>query len=66
MAEPPPPPPPPADQPVTKTIEQGQTAEQVIAALGPPVKIVKLGAKEIYFYKDLKVTLTGGKVTDIE
>ena len=64
MAEPPPPPPP--DAPVTKTIEQGQTTEQVIAALGQPVKIVKLGAKQIYFYKDLKVTFTDGKVSDVE
>jgi hypothetical protein len=66
MAEPPPPPPPPPDQAVTKTIEQGQTSEQVIAALGQPVKVVKLGAKEIYFYKDLKVTFTDGKVTNVE
>ena len=66
MAEPPPPPPPPSDAPVTKTIEQGQTMEQVIAALGQPVKIVKLGSKQIYFYKDLKVTFTDSKVSDVE
>ena len=67
MAEPPPPPPPPTgEQPPTKTIEQGQTVEQVIAALGQPARIAKVGVKEIYFYKDLKVTFTDGKVSDVE
>ena len=66
---PPPPPPPPLaaePPPPPKTIEQGQTGEQVIAAFGQPARIVKLGAKVIYFYKDLKVTLTNGKVSNVE
>ena len=56
----PPPPPPPL------TLEVGQTKEQVIAALGQPEKIVGLGTKQILFYRGLKVTLVGGKVTAIE
>ena len=59
------PPPPPADQP-PQTIEIGQTTDQVVAALGQPQKIAKVGAKQIYFYKDLKVTFTSGKVSDVE
>lgn len=68
MAEPPPPPlPPPAEpQAPPKTIEVGQTVEQVVAALGQPVKIVKLASKEMYFYKDLKITFVNGKVSDVE
>jgi hypothetical protein len=48
------------------TIEIGQTVEQVKAALGQPTNIVKLGAKQIYLYKDLKVTFTDGKVSDVQ
>jgi hypothetical protein len=59
------PPPPPADQP-PQTIEIGQTVDQVVAALGQPQKIAKVGAKQIYFYKDLKVTFNNGKVSDVE
>ncbi|HTQ55240.1 MAG TPA: hypothetical protein VMI94_12315 [Bryobacteraceae bacterium] len=57
------PPPPPAD-PVE--VKVGQTEEQVVAALGQPLKKAKVGAKEIYFYKDLKVTFVNGKVKDVE
>jgi hypothetical protein len=59
------PPPPPADQP-PQTIEIGQAVDQVVAALGQPQKIAKVGAKQIYFYKDLKVTFTSGKVSDVD
>ena len=58
-------PPPPADQP-TQTIEIGQTVDQVVAALGQPQKIAKVGTKQIYFYKDLKVTFNDGKVSDVD
>lgn len=57
---PPPPPAPPA------TVEMGQTPDQVTAILGQPEKIINLGAKQIYVYKDLKVTFVKGKVTDAE
>ncbi len=48
------------------TIEPGQTIEQVQASLGQPEKIVNLGAKQIYVYKDLKITFVNGKVTDVQ
>jgi hypothetical protein len=49
-----------------QTIEKGQTPDQVEAALGKPDKIVNLGAKQLYIYKDLKVTFMNGKVSDVE
>ena len=62
------PPPPPPDQPVAPppTITLGQKKDDVIAAFGQPTKAVKLGAKEILYFKDLKVTLVNGKVTDVQ
>ncbi len=59
----PPPPPPPADP---KTIALKQTTDQVVASFGQPEKIIKLGTKEIYVYKDMKVTFVAGKVTDVQ
>jgi hypothetical protein len=59
------PPPPPADAP-PPTIAIGQTKDQVTAAFGQPARVAKLGAKEIYYYKDMKVTLTNGKVSNVE
>ena len=59
------PPPPPSDTPPLM-IERGQTRDQVTAALGQPVKIVKLGGKEIFYYKDMKVTFTAGKMSNVE
>ena len=47
-------------------IEKGQTPDQVKAALGQPDKIVNLGAKQIYVYKDIKVTFINGKVADVQ
>jgi hypothetical protein len=59
------PPPPPSDAP-PPTIAIGQTRDQVTAGFGQPVRIAKLGAKEIFYYKDLKVTFTNGKVSNVE
>jgi hypothetical protein len=59
-----PPPQAPAAQP--ETIQAGQTPDQVKAILGEPDKIVSLGSKTIFVYKDLKVTFVNGKVTDAE
>ncbi len=47
-------------------IEKGQTIDQVVAAIGQPDKIVNLGAKQIYVYKDIKVTFLNGKVSDVQ
>ncbi|HEX9111546.1 MAG TPA: hypothetical protein VF845_08720 [Terriglobales bacterium] len=52
--------------PEPQQIEKGQTPDQVKASLGPPEKIVNLGAKQIYVYKDLKVTFVNGKVSDVQ
>src|SRR6266446_10442921 len=45
-----------APPPEPQQIEKGQTPDQVKAAIGVPDKIVNLGAKQIYVYKDIKVT----------
>ncbi len=47
-------------------IEKGQTPDQVKAAIGVPDKIISLGAKQIYVYKDIKVTFINGKVSDVQ
>jgi hypothetical protein len=48
------------------TVAIGQTTDEVVAILGQPEKILNLGAKQIYVYKDLKVTFVKGKVTDAQ
>jgi len=52
--------------PEPQQIEKGQTPDQVKAAIGPPDKIVNLGTKQIYVYKDIKVTFLNGKVSDVQ
>jgi hypothetical protein len=47
-------------------IEKGMTPDQVKAANGVPDKIINLGAKQIYVYKDIKVTFLNGKVSDVQ
>jgi hypothetical protein len=59
------PPPPPADTPPPE-IKLGQTKDQVLAAFGQPTRMAKVGVKEILYYKDMKVTLTNGKVSNVE
>ena len=59
------PPPPPADAP-PPTIAIGQTKDQVTAAFGQPTRMAKVGVKEIFYYKDMKVTFTNGKVSNVE
>jgi len=54
----------PAQEP--QNIQLGQTVEEVEAALGQPEKKVNLGAKQIYVYKDLKITFVKGKVSDVQ
>ena len=49
-----------------QTIQLGMTTDQVQAALGKPEKIVNLGPKQLYVYKDLKVTFVNGKVSDVQ
>lgn len=75
ISEPPPPPPPPSEPPpppepprtsAAVELKMGMTADQVRAAKGQPVSSTKLGAKEILVYRDIRVTLTSGKVTNVE
>jgi hypothetical protein len=50
----------------TRTVALGQTPAQVRAALGAPNTIIKLGAKQIFVYKDMKVIFINGKVSNVE
>jgi hypothetical protein len=50
----------------TPTLTLGLSIDQVKAIQGEPQKIVDLGAKQIYMYKDLKITFSDGKVIDIQ
>jgi hypothetical protein len=58
-----PPPPPPGPPP---TIALGQTVDQVTAGMGQPTRVIDLGTKKIYVYKDMKVTFKAGKVSDVQ
>jgi len=59
------PPPPPADTP-PPTISLGQTMDQVTAGFGQPLKVAKLGVKTIFYYKEMKITFTNGKVSNVD
>lgn len=48
------------------TIQLGQSPDDVKGMLGQPQKIVDLGVKQIYIYKDMKITFVKGKVTDVQ
>ena len=56
----------PQQQAPPATIAVGQTVDQVQASLGQPEKIVNLTNKQIYVYKDLKITFVNGKVSDVQ
>lgn len=54
-------------QPVPpQNIAPGETAEQVMAALGQADYTVNLGAKQIFLYPNLKITLQNGKVSSVQ
>jgi len=59
------PPPPPPDAP-PPTIEVGPTMDQITTGFGQPLRVAKLGVKTIFYYKDMKVTFTNGKVSNVE
>ncbi len=62
---PPAPPAPPAAQ-SGPTVTMNMTTDEVVAAMGPPSKIVDLGATKKYIYKDMKITFVNGRVTDVQ
>ena len=37
-----------------------------LAELGAPTRIANLGPNTIYYYNDMKVTFTDGKVSDVQ
>jgi len=49
-----------------QTIQMGMSTDQVQGVLGKPDKIFNLGTKQIYVYKDVKVTFLNGKVSDVQ
>ena len=49
-----------------KTISLGQSTAEVEGVLGKPEKIVNLGSKVTYIYKDMKVVFVDGKVADVQ
>jgi hypothetical protein len=50
----------------SKTVKLGMSTDEVKKALGNPDKIVDLGAKQVYIYKDMKVIFMDGKVSDVQ
>ncbi len=46
--------------------QEGQSIEEVVAALGQPQEKLKAGNKDIYLYKDCKITFVDGKVSSVE
>jgi hypothetical protein len=47
-------------------VKEGQTMDEVVAAMGQPQEKLKAGNKEIYLYKDVKITFVDGKVSSVE
>lgn len=56
----------PEQQVEPQTVQLGMTTDQVQATLGKPDKIFNLGVKQIYVYKDVKITFMNGKVSDVQ
>ncbi len=47
-------------------ITLGQSIDNVTSALGSPIRIIDLGARKIYTYKDMKIIFMNGKVSDVQ
>jgi len=50
----------------SKTVKLGMSTDEVKKTLGNPDKIVDLGAKQIYIYKDMKIVFIDSKVSDVQ
>ncbi len=50
----------------TKTIKIGMSTDEVKKSLGSPDKIVDLGEKQIYIYKDMRVVFKDAQVADVQ
>jgi hypothetical protein len=55
--------PPPTE---TAKIALGQPTAEVVESLGQPLRILNLGPKTVYVYKDMKITFRAGKVSNVE
>ena len=54
------------DPAAPKTVKIGASVAELIAAMGQPKSIVDGGAKKVYVYPNLKVTIVNGKVSSID
>jgi hypothetical protein len=52
--------------PAPPTIKIGQSQDAVVAALGQPDSVDASGTKQVYVYKNVKVTFINGKVSAVE
>ena len=52
--------------PAQPALMPGLSIDQTKAIRGEPQRIVEVGNRKIYVYKDLKITFTNGRLTDIE
>ena len=50
----------------SKTIKLGMSTDEVKKSLGNPDKIVDLGTKQVYVYKDMKVVFLNNQVSDVQ
>lgn len=50
----------------SKTVKLGMSTDEVKKTLGNPDKIVDLGAKQVYVYKDMKIIFVDAKATDVQ
>jgi hypothetical protein len=50
----------------SKIVRLGMSPDEVKKSLGNPDKIVDLGSKQVFIYKDMKVILMDGKVSDVQ
>ncbi len=48
------------------TMKIGMSFDEVRGAFGPPEKVIDLGPKVIWVYKDIRVTFQDGKVADVQ
>jgi hypothetical protein len=50
----------------SKTIKLGMSPDEVKKSLGNPDKMVDLGPKQVYIYKDMKVVFLDSQVSDVQ
>ena len=49
-----------------KSVELGNTPDEVQSVMGQPDKIIDLGPRVIHVYKDMKIIYVDGKVSDVQ